>query len=159
MCCALIGLASTVSKSRHLPTPWRTEKPRPGEAEEASVPAMSISEEALRNLLRHLSSALSAPYGSSLVTPEDALSCVHPLSSLRNVTLACFTHILVVEYRNGWHYCDKATDWSGRGLVFEAFLHDPEKLQAWIKIAGEFLTELTFDVTVCRTTLRLLKDK
>lgn len=129
----------------------------------SSSPARStyldgISEEALWNFLRHLSSAPSAPFSSGLVKPEDTMSCVRPSSSLRNLTRVCFTHIVVVKDGKGWSDVSRSMDWIGRELLFEARL-DTMKLQTWIQLAGDVLTELTLNAPLSRATMRLLNDK
>lgn len=121
----------------------------------------SLSEEALRNVLRQLSSAPSAFFWSVLVKPEDALSSVHPSSSLRSVARACFTHVFVVHDGSGWREASEGIHLIGRELLFEANEANEisTKLRPWLEVAGGMLLDLTLSTPVGRPTLRLLKEK
>lgn len=100
----------------------------------ASTRAHDLPDAAAHNVLRYLSSSPSALNWVSFVSPEDALTAVHPSSARRSAARESFTRVSTTPAKLG-----------EGAAVHLPNDEDPALLKRWFKCAAGFLVGLTLD--------------
>lgn len=97
-----------------------------------------LSEEALRNVVRHISSAPSNSIWTRFVDCEDTLSLLQLEGSISNASRALFTCVQLGQYRV------RSNDSNPGSLILRMSDASVSMLTKWIEVAGDTLKSLTF---------------
>lgn len=111
-----------------------------------------LPEDGLRNLLRRLSLAPSAPFWLSLVKPKDLLTSVHPSSRLSTVARDHFKREFAVSFGAECSTVNRGTDWMDSEFLLETGTI-PARLIGWIDESCKSLTQLSLSICRNDTTL------
>lgn len=103
------------------------------------MPFDHLSESAVRNLVRYLSSRPSPDNRKNYISTEDAFMSVHPSCGLSHVARKEFNIVCVGEWYNHTSSCDL---YAAAGCLF---LPDARKVAEWLHLAGGSTTHLHFD--------------